>query len=300
MSLSQVTTMKKTDWKTNSCLPTQWFGNSSVWLLAIFSGLFLIHTNLVLKANDGSLAGSSLLYWIAIGSMIWSRRRRLKLESYALGTFLGSLLLSIVLIKSAFIQGYDPFLRVLPFLATLATGILASGIRGLHQFWKELTIFAFLAPPPGVLEKIIDTSAITAKFSTAMLWYSGFDVNRQGTFIFIPKGGVEVYSGCSGVDTMLHLLGLSIVFLAMFPTPRKQQFVLPIISLIIAFVINAIRVAVMAILSEPINKSAFEYWHKGDGSLLFSMFAVIVLGIYCFFILKPDDSTPESISSENS
>ncbi|MEN8443793.1 MAG: cyanoexosortase A [Cyanobacteria bacterium J06555_13] len=275
-------------------------GGPFFWLLGIFSGLFFIYANLISRASYDSLIGTGLLYWIAISSMLWSRRETLNLQSGVFGTAIGATLLALILIKSAFMQGYDPFLRVYPFLSVLGLGLLASGALGVRQFWQELGIFAFLIPPPSLLEKVVDTTMATAKFSTALLWYGGFDVVRDGPFILIPNGGVEVYSGCSGVDTIFHMLGLSVIFLAMFPTSRLQKVIIPVIAVVLAFIVNGARVSVMAMLSEPKNKVAFEYWHTGDGSLLFSMFAVVLLCVCCFFILESNRSAPEVLLTEAS
>lgn len=272
----------------SSTLPTRFFRDSSVWLLASFTGLAAIHLSLASKANDGSLLSSSIVYWIAIASMLWSKKKKLSFKSSFFGGGLGILILSLVLVKSSFMQGYDPFLRILPLFSMIGLGLLASGVTGLGQFWKELSILSFLTPPPSVLEQVINTSPVTAKFSTALLWYAGFPVTRENQFILIPNGGVEVYSGCSGVDTMLHLLGLSAVFVALFPTSKLQKLVLPLLAIGIAFVVNGVRVSLMAALSEPTNKAMFEYWHKGDGSLLFSMISVVLLATYCYFISMPE------------
>ncbi|EDX87118.1 hypothetical protein S7335_4825 [Synechococcus sp. PCC 7335] len=280
-----------------NALPIKRFKDNSMWLLAIFAGLVAINVGLCLKADDGSLIGSSILYWAAVASMVWSRKEALNLRSGFYGTLLGLLLMSLVLVKSAFMQGYDPFLRVLPFLSMMALGFLASGFTGIRQFWKELSILLFLTPPPSLLERVVDTSAVTAKFSTALLWYAGFQVARDGKFILVPNGGVEVYSGCSGVDNMLHLFGLAIVFIAIFPTTKAQKWMIPMVSLGIAFAVNGVRVSIMAALSEPVNKAMFDYWHKGDGSLLFSMISVVLLGAYCFFLPLPESTASASSSS---
>lgn len=279
----------------NQIFPKQTFKSQFFWLVGIFSGLFAIYMVLVSRASYDSLIGTGFLYWVAIGSMIWSRQKQLNLHSGIFGTLIGASVVALILVKSTFIQGYDPFLRVFPFLSVLGLGFLASGIFGIRQFWKELAILAFLIPSPSMLERVVDTTMVTAKFSHALLWYTGFDVIRDGLFILIPNGGVEVYSGCSGVDTMFHMLGLSVIFLAMFPTSRRQKFILPAVAVSLAFIVNGIRVGVMALLSEPSNKVAFEYWHKGDGSLLFSMFAVALLCIYCFFLTEQNSSRAKAL-----
>jgi cyanoexosortase A len=269
------------------------------WLLAIATGLLAIHLTLTLRANDGSLLASSLLYWAAIASLIWSKRETLNLESNIFSTILGLLLIALVLIKSTFLIGFDPFLRISPLISALGIALTASGFKGLKQYWQELLILCFLAPPPSVLSELIDTSPVTARLSTLLLWYGGFDVVRQGVNIVLPNGGVEVYSGCSGIENMFHLLGLSILFLATFPTHLIQKIFVPIVALSIAFFVNGFRVALMAILAASTNKVAFEYWHKGEGSLIFSMISVMLFGIFCFFVLQQEDSNdPDLVESE--
>lgn len=144
----------------------------------------------------------------------------------------------------------------------------------------------FLAPSPGLMSLVFDISLWTAKFATVLLWYLGFEVVRQGVFIAVKNAIVEVYSGCSGIEQMLQLAGLSVVFLVLFPTTRVQKFLVPIVAVLIGFIINGFRVAVLAVLANPATKAAFEYWHKGDGSLLFSMMSVFGLGFFCLFLLR--------------
>jgi hypothetical protein len=33
------------------------------------------------------------------------------------------------------------------------------------------------------------------------------------------------------------------------------------------------------------QQEAFEYWHQGDGSLIFSMIGVLLFGLLCHFLL---------------
>jgi exosortase/archaeosortase family protein len=59
---------------------------------------------------------------------------------------------------------------------------------------------------------------------------------------------------------------------------------------LLGFIVNGIRVALMAILVASSNKSAFTYWHGGDGSLIFAIISMVLFGIFCWFayVRNPD------------
>ena len=276
--------------KFTNLVPVEDLKTSKFWLLGITSGLIAIHLTLTWRAEDSSLWGISFLFWLAVGSMLWSKRDTFNLDSSPVSSALGTMLIALVLLKSILISGYDPFLRVFPVISGLGIALLASGFQGLKQYWRELLILCFIAPSPGALSLFIDISVLTARFATAVLWYAGFDVSRQGVYVGLPTGVVEVYSGCSGIETMLQLLGLALVFLVMFPTNKIAKVIVPVVAVCIAFVVNGIRVALLAALSAPSSKQAFEYWHKGDGSLVFSMIAVLIFGLICFLLLQQNQS----------
>lgn len=268
---------------------------SSFWLLGIASGAIAIHLTLTSRANDSSLWGNSFLFWIAVISLLWSKRHTLNLNSGWLSSFWGAVLLTIVLLKSLSVSGYDPFLRIFPLISCFSVALLASGFKGLKQYWRELLIVCFIAPSPGALAILIDISTITAKFSTAILWYLGFSVSRNGVIITLPKAAVEVYPGCSGIESVVYLLGLSVVFLMMFPITGTKKFLVPVVAVLTAFIVNGFRVALMAVLAA--SPPSLEYWHKGEGSLVFSTIAVFILGLFCYFILE-QENTEDNESEE--
>ncbi|MEM9162827.1 MAG: cyanoexosortase A, partial [Cyanobacteria bacterium P01_F01_bin.4] len=217
--------------------------------------------------------------------------------SHFLSSLLALCLMGLVLLKSAFMVGYDPFLRIAPLLSALGLALLASGFGGLRQYWQMLLALCFLAPPPTALTQIFNLSPVTAKFSAALLWYSGFDVLRQGTFILLPKGGIEVIAGCSGVENMAHLLGLSVLFLLLFEIRRTDRFWVPTVAVILAFVVNGVRIALMAYLVASYGEDVFEYWHKGEGSLLFSMATVALFGVFCWFLIRRTNEEDELLEA---
>ncbi|MEG4284517.1 cyanoexosortase A [Microcoleus sp. A006_D1] len=264
------------------------------WLLGIGSGLIALHLTLTSRTNDSDLFGTMLLFWGVVAFLIWERHESLTFESGIFASFFGASLIAFILLKSSSISGYDFFIRLSPFLIGLSLALLASGTKGLKQYWQELLILGYTAIPPGLIGVFVDVAKLTAKFSAFILHYLGFEVIRKGVFLILEKGSVEVYHGCSGVNAILQLLGLAVVFLLMFPTTLAQKIVVPIVAIITAFVVNAARVALMAVLVSLSQPAAFKYWHEGNGSVVFSMIAVFIFGLFCWLaILKDEPPTKE-------
>ncbi|MEG4349875.1 cyanoexosortase A [Microcoleus sp. LAD1_D5] len=258
------------------------------WLLGIASGLIALHLTLTSRTNDTDLFGTMLLFWGVVAFLIWERHESLTFESGIFASFFGSSLIALILLKSSSISGYDFFIRATPFLCGISLALLASGTKGLKQYWQELLILGYTAIPPGLIGVFVDVPKLTAKFSAFILHYLGFEVVRKGVFLILEKGSVEVNHGCSGVNAMLQLLGLALVFLLMFPTTKGQKMVLPFVAIITAFVVNAARVGLLAVLVSLSQPEAFKYWHEGNGSVIFSMIAVFIFGLFCWFAILKD------------
>lgn len=267
------------------------------WLLGIASGLIALHLTLTYRTNDTDLFGTMLLFWGVVAFLIWERHDSLTFESGVFASFFGASLIALILLKSSSISGYDLFIRATPFLSGISLALLASGTKGLKQYWQELLILGYTAIPPGLIGVFVDLALLTAKFSAFILHYLGLEVVRKGVFLILEKGSVEVYHGCSGVNAMLQLLGMAVVFLLMFPTTVGQKIVVPLVAIIIAFVVNAARVALMAVLVSLSQPEAFKYWHEGNGSVMFSMIAVFIFGLFCWFAILKDQ--PQNKEEQN-
>jgi cyanoexosortase A len=121
-----------------------------------------------------------------------------------------------------------------------------------------------------------------------MLWFSGLPIVRNGIYLELPGGSVQVYSGCSGVVAMTQLLGMSVLFLMLLPLPWKwyQKAILPVAAIAIGFIVNALRVSLMAILVAQKQMAAFNYWHDGSGSLVFSVIGTLLLVLLVWLLIR--------------
>lgn len=256
-------------------------------LLVLGAAVIAIHLTLIFKIGSPDRQITSILFWATAANLIWERHKQLNFTTGLGSSLLGSLLLSLLLLKST---GYceESFLIGYPLIAGIALALIASGFHGLRIYWREILLLFFLGIPEVLFAKLTDPSPITAQFASSILWFSGFPVTQQGIYLQLPGGSVQVYSGCSGVLAMTQLLGMSVLFLMLLPLPWKwfQKLILPVAAVAIGFIVNALRVALMAILVSQQQMDAFEYWHAGSGSLVFSVIGTCLLVLLVWVLIQ--------------
>lgn len=280
--------------------------NTQMLLAGISISLACIHLNLCRTTNALSFFGTSLIFWVAAGSLVWDKYKTLNLKSGIFASLFALALLCPILVKSLFIgsQSYT-FLALFPIAGIFSLALLASGFRGLGQYWRELLAMLILGGSKILTAWLtdLDPSLLTAKFATYILWYSGFPIIRQGGNIYFDSQsrGVDVYAGCSGVDAMLHLLSLALLLMLVFPTNRLTKVLLPIVAIILGFFMNGLRVALLAYLNAYNYLESFDYWHDGEGSLLFSMLSAAMLCGVAFWLMQIKLSNPfdDVVEGEN-
>lgn len=272
------------------------------WLWVALSALVAVNIAIFWQMKNIAHAGMSWLYWLAVYSLLWDRRKGIVLK-----TDLFSCLVGIALIiPTLFIHSHIPLTKeshihsVSPFFFSLGLALIASGFSGLRQFWRELLIIFFLGIPRVILNLFTDISPLTAAAASFILYYLGFEVSRDGVYINLPQGTVKVYQGCSGIESVTYLLGLSVICLVMFPIQKRYTYLVPVVAILIGFLVNAFRVALMAILVSYGNREAFVYWHEGDGSLIFGMIAVALFGGFYWLLLTQQDKKHSFFSSDDS
>lgn len=268
------------------------FKRKLFWLIVIATGLITVNMTLLWKMGDMAHFYMSVVFWLAVGSLLWDKQDSLKqggAKSDTLSIVAGTILIAFIFFKSAMVSSQSSyFLRLAPFLSGLGLSLIAVGFQNLKQYWRELLILFFQGVPSVITAPFSENIAtLTAKSAHVILWYLGFDVMREGNYVALPTGRVLVYGGCSGLEAMNYLLGLSVVCLVMFPTKQNKALVIGV-ALAFGYIVNAFRVAAMALLVAHKRLDLFKYWHEGEGSLVVGMIAVILFGIFYQFMLKKD------------
>jgi cyanoexosortase A len=271
------------------------------WLVALSGGLVLLHLTLIDKSQNENLFSTATLTWLTIGSLLWDRRKKLILESDTASTFVGMALVVLTIIRN--LTTTDSSLRLFPLIAGLGVILIASGFKSLKSYGKEiilLSLLLFLRLVTIVLNAF-DLPLLTAKVSAFMLWFVGFDVVRQGVIIALPTGRVEVYGACSGVESIVLMLCIAILFFFLISISHWQKVICITTAVALGFMVNAFRVALLAFLVDVQQPKAFEYWHSDDGSLSFAIISVFMFGLFCWLVyvrnLNPSSAIDKRKSS---
>jgi cyanoexosortase A len=247
---------------------------------------------LLWRADETAHLGMSGLFAAAAASLLWDKRHHIRVGSdrvtqgLALGMLCVSLWQAVAQTEAIVTPALIPAVRVLPFVAAVGIGLFVSGWSGLKQYWRELTILFFLGVP-SVLA-LPDLSPMTATGAGLFLYYGGFPATIAGTQIQLPTGFVNVYGGCSGIESITYLLGVSVIGLLLFPLSGHRRFFVPIVAVLIAYATNVIRVAVLAILVSAHHSSAFDYWHEGEGSLMVGAIAITLFCLLYSFLFRQE------------
>ena len=214
-------------------------------LLGIATGLIAIHLSVTWKRGYTDLWGISLLFWVTVCYLIWKKHNNLNLVSGSISSFLGALFIAFILLESTFPINKFPYIS--PFISAIGLGLIASGFKGLKQYWQELFLLFFPGAAYATLLFLVDLPTLTATFTHFVLWYLGFSASRHGVEITLNTGVVEVNPSCSGLEGIHQLWVIAVIFLAVFPTNWKQKILLPIVASLLGFTINGIRVVLMTI-----------------------------------------------------
>lgn len=268
------------------------YQNKSIFFLCLINiALFYLIITWRVTGNLDRVITDSLFY-AAIIYLFWQRQNKIKFRSDLLSSFIGTSLITIVVIKSLTLLSFENSLAFLiPFFTIFGLSLLTSGFSGILQYTRELFLTGVLFFPEEVmgmfLEKSISVTILNAKLATYFLYYIGFDVINTGNKVLLSLPNIGDFQAivnysCSGMPMIILLLKLALALIFLFPFSSKQRILIPILSIITGFMLGVIRVCILTLLiPQPMS---FDYWHGNDGAQVFSTLAIMIFcgSAYCF------------------
>ncbi|WP_193962009.1 archaeosortase/exosortase family protein [Dolichospermum sp. LEGE 00246] len=246
-----------------------------------------------------------LLLYIGILFNIYDKRNHIAFVSKFPANFIGFCLVIIPYIKAGFlVEAIWVSWYFIVLISATGLALLASGFPGIKQFQKELAII-FIFPTfvfifirlLSVLSSRVSVTLISAKITSFVLWYLGFDSVNQGTIVYVNGGAIDIYDGCTGISLLLMLLRVSITLVILFPFLLKNIYLPFILSFLISGVFSIGRLIIMALVVT--DKPAFHYWHGHEGGNIFALLSFLSFGTI-ILLLSPDNQIPLSPSKVTS
>jgi cyanoexosortase A len=252
--------------------------------------LALVHFSLGIYLGKQAYLMMSLLLWVSIALLLWDRRQTFR-RNQAKGSFFGGCIVVAALLMLCVVHPGEKILGFFPLFAFLGWFLIFVGIAQSKSYLKEFIVLLVFGLPKLVPDTAFGLAPLTAKFSAFVLWYLGYPVSLYDIHIHIPKGGVEVVPACSGINLITHMLSISILFVCVFPPQRFNGFFFSSFAVLLGFLMNGVRVAVLAVLSPPQFSEQFHYWHSASGASLFVLLTLVIYGVFYFSL---QNASPQS------
>jgi exosortase/archaeosortase family protein len=249
--------------------------NRDLWvLLAAIVALYLLLLNLLTQPFDELLnlvlvLGGALL--VLHGPPVgWQPRPG------RIGRWVGVALLMAVLWRGQRIVGYEFISSLLPLLAGVGLVLLAVPVSKLRPFLPALSLLALL-PVLRAVESLMPLgtlSVATAWLTQLMLTLSGYAAEQMGNSIRMKGGGIVVSGACAGLNILLQLLVVAVIFALAFPMRHRwQNGLMYLMAPLLGIVVNGMRITLLAMVitsSLPNKRWWFEFFHDHWGAMLFS------------------------------
>jgi len=249
--------------------------NRDLWmLLAAIVALYLLLLNLLTQPFDELLnlvlvLGGALLV-LHSPPVGWQPRPG------RIGRWVGVALLMAVLWRGQRIVGYEYISSLLPLLAGVGLVLLAVPVSKLSRLLPALSLLALL-PVLRAVESLMPLgtlSVATAWLTQQMLTLSGYAAEQMGNSIRMKGGGIIVSGACAGLNILLQLLVVAVIFALAFPMRRPwQNGLMFLMAPLLGMVVNGMRISLLAMVitsSLPNKRWWFEFFHDHWGAMLFS------------------------------
>jgi cyanoexosortase A len=210
-----------------------------------------------------------------------------------IGRWLGVVVLVAMFWRGQRMEAFDFASSLLLPLAGVGLALLAAPVHQWRRFLWPLGVLALLPVWRAVtwLTPLGPLSELTAWLSQQWLILCGFPASQQGIFVHLPGGGVKVAAACAGLNILLQLVVVALLFAKAFPMRwRWQNAVMLLFAPVMAVLINAMRIALLAWINAsdwPNRHWWFDFLHDSWGGLVFAGIAMqLFVWLYVYWLAR--------------
>ena len=231
--------------------------------------------------NDDDYTHGFLILPLAL-YFVWERREKLK-GMAASPSLLGAGLLAVGLLMLVVGSvGAELFLQRFSLVVVLAGLVwLILGGAFLRELVFPIAFLVFMIPLPAIVMNAIafPLQLFAAQSATFCMEVAGIPVLREGNTIVLSNTTLEVVEACSGIRSLQALLALGAVYGYFTQKAVWKRWALLALSIPIAILANAFRVAGTGFLAHFIGPEAAQgFYHSFAGWIVFAVAFVLLLG----------------------
>jgi exosortase len=225
---------------------------------------------------------------IIVAYLVWERRERLRsLNAQPDSRGLIFLIVGLLALIIGSL-GAELFLQRFSLVMVLAGLVLfLLGPAFLRALLFPIACLFFMIPLPTIVVNTVafPLQLFAAKTAAFCLVNFGIPAMREGNLIVLAGTTLEVAEACSGIRSLQALLALGTLYAYFSQTILWKRVALIVLSIPIAIVANAFRVAGTGMLAHYWGTEAAEgFYHTMSGWLIFVVAFLLLLG--CGFILS--------------
>ena len=227
------------------------------------------------------------LFW-----KIHQRQLQINTTKNLSANLLGITLILVLLFRAKyiFLVEASTFWYFLTWFTLTGYVLLVTGFSGLKQCRRQILLFILITLSSVLFafigstlseNKSFSITIFSAKLTSFLLWYIGFDPITQGQIVYVNGGAIDIHYPCTGIPLLIQLLNLALLTVMVFPELCPKRSLVFTLPFILSLVLSIIRLAIMALVVK--DKDAFGFWHGLEGGNLFvtlamvTFFAIILL-----------------------
>jgi exosortase B len=211
-----------------------------------------------------AVQGPVILAWI--GWLLWRDRQALTVEAQPSVSATGVALFAFGLLCYALGRSQSVFqLEIgsqLPLL--IGTVWLAMGRQALRRLVFPIAFTIFLIPVPGTMldALLLPLKQLVSAIVDSGLHALGYPIARTGVVLMIGRYDLLIADACSGLNSMIALSGLGLIYTYVVRRPSRPHTVLLLLSVLpVAFIANVIRVVTLLLVTYYFGDAAGRTFH---------------------------------------
>jgi exosortase len=164
----------------------------------------------------------------------------------------------------------------------LGACVFFHGWRLVKTIWFPFVYMLFAVPVPGGVTDLIGFPLqLWASGATAVLLRTiGMEVTRSGVNLSVPGFDFQVAEACSGMSSLVALIGVTAVFAYMTRLSSPLKWLLFLLAIPIALTANIVRITSIALVGHHFGPgSATKMYHDWSSPIVFAVAILLLFAI---------------------